>query len=444
MNEAQVTEPSHQAIDRTSSAPTQPATPTSGSESVSRTLAQKSASTISASWWTSTSASSSSRSRTASMMRLYERKIEPAAELAITAESASRTRSRPGPAAYPYTYWSVMEQPNAITTSALGAPRLGREDRRAGTLPCRSAPRTAQDSRHLHDRRPWYRPGLRRADGGAATGPDTDVPRLRGAVAWDAQAYGPRGADGGQRLGNGDVSEAPHVKRGGAAFRPDDDARTRELQVDMPAGRGTRAQPDARTGALHPAPGDRVDLRRLAFQAARRGTAYRGAVDPRQLLVGRQPDVRRRPGDLRRRRGGDRPPRPLRSEVLPSGDRHDRIPREDAQRVAGPGVWTRQLENSRGDARPLACLSEAGAHLAEQRDVVCRCRQRDEHQRGCQRPPRDSTAPELDRDQQHEQRPDIEVARRPRWREDPALYRRERPKGEHPGEERDQPHRHAV
>src|ERR671924_300934 len=278
MNGAQVPEPPHQAIDRTASAPTQPATPTSGSESVSRTLAQKSASTISASWWTSTSASSSSRSRTASMMRLYERKIEPAAELAITGESASRTRSRPGSAAYPYTYWSVMEQPNAITTSALAAPRLGREDGRAGTLPCRSAPRTPQDSRHLHDRRPWYRPDLRRADGGAATGPDTHVPRLRGAVGWDAQVYGPRRADGRQRLGNEEVPEAPHTQRGRAAFGPDEDAGTRERQVDLPAGRGAGVQPGALAGALHPPARDRVDLRRPTFPAGRRPPPHRRPV----------------------------------------------------------------------------------------------------------------------------------------------------------------------
>ncbi len=57
---ASVTEPSHQAMLRTPIAPTQPTRPTSGSARAARTLAHRSGSTISVSWWTSTSASRSS------------------------------------------------------------------------------------------------------------------------------------------------------------------------------------------------------------------------------------------------------------------------------------------------------------------------------------------------------------------------------------------------
>jgi hypothetical protein len=70
MNEAHVTEPSHQAMLRTPSAPMQPATPTSGSASTSRTFAQKRRSTISVSWCSSTSASRSSHAAALSRIRL--------------------------------------------------------------------------------------------------------------------------------------------------------------------------------------------------------------------------------------------------------------------------------------------------------------------------------------------------------------------------------------
>ena len=62
MNDASVTEPSHQAMLRTPIAPTQPTTPDVRVAQASLTLWQKSRSTSSVSWWSSTSASRSSSS----------------------------------------------------------------------------------------------------------------------------------------------------------------------------------------------------------------------------------------------------------------------------------------------------------------------------------------------------------------------------------------------
>ena len=70
MNEAQVTEASHQAMLRTPIAPTQPTRPTFGSASALRMISQKPGSTISASWWTSTSASTFSRPENSSSRAL--------------------------------------------------------------------------------------------------------------------------------------------------------------------------------------------------------------------------------------------------------------------------------------------------------------------------------------------------------------------------------------
>ena len=69
-NEAMVTEPSHQAMFRTPTAPAQPRIPVSGSRRAFRTLEQNSSSTISASWWTITSASRSSSLEASSSSRL--------------------------------------------------------------------------------------------------------------------------------------------------------------------------------------------------------------------------------------------------------------------------------------------------------------------------------------------------------------------------------------
>ena len=129
-NDASDTEPSHQAMLRTPTAPTQPTTPTSVGERSRAPVAQKSASTISVSWWTSTSASRSGERGRPVEQRVVVLEQRAARRRRVARRSRARRRAgcraprsarrRPG---------RVIAQPNAIMTAA---SRPARQRRRCG------------------------------------------------------------------------------------------------------------------------------------------------------------------------------------------------------------------------------------------------------------------------------------------------------------------------